>query len=72
MDVISQRSLPCAQIFYLVPVIGICFNVFPVNNSFWFALAFTIYIVMIQVRQITGATAACRGDLSARASHLLP
>lgn len=33
-----------------MPVIGICFNVFPVNNSFWFALAFTLYIVMIQVR----------------------
>ena len=37
------------QVFYLVPVIGICFNIFPVNNSFWFALAFTLYIVMIQV-----------------------
>ena len=38
------------QVFYLVPVIGICFNIFPVNNSFWFALAFTLYIFMIQVR----------------------
>jgi hypothetical protein len=41
------------QVFYLVPVIGICFNIFPVNNSFWFALAFTLYIVMIQVRRLS-------------------
>ena len=53
--------------FYLVPVIGICFNIFPVNNSFWFALAFTLYIVMIQVgsgiaNQTTLLSSAlCRG-----------
>ena len=37
------------QIFYLIPVLGICFNIFPVNNSFYFALAFTLYLFMIQV-----------------------
>lgn len=46
----AVRALDGWQVFYLVPVIGICFNIFPVNNSFWFALAFTLYIFMIQVR----------------------
>ncbi len=38
------------QIFYLVPVLGILFNIFPVNNSLYFAIAFTVYIFMIQAR----------------------
>jgi hypothetical protein len=50
------------QVFYLVPVIGICFNIFPVNNSFWFALAFTLYIFMIQV-----CCLPCRGCCNADA-----
>lgn len=47
----SSKHDAALQVFYLVPVIGICFNIFPVNNSFYFGLAFTIYIVMIQVRE---------------------
>lgn len=39
----------CTPIFYMVPVLGILFNIFPVNNSFWFALGFTLYIAMVQV-----------------------
>jgi hypothetical protein len=54
-------------VFYLVPVIGICFNIFPVNNSFYFALAFTLYIVMIQVRSMSCRfrTATCSVHSSA-------
>lgn len=36
--------------FYLVPVLAIMFNIFPVNNSLNFAIGSTVYICMIQAR----------------------
>jgi hypothetical protein len=58
VDDIVTSAVDGWQVFYLVPVIGICFNIFPVNNSFWFALAFTLYIFMIQVRGLPCSTPA--------------